>query len=317
MRYAGIQDAAPAACIKVAFAGRIGPNAARMARPEGLARMSDLDDLDFTRPAKSEIYDPAVARSCFEKLGTAETIAQGKPLFMEGQTSDRVYLLVEGEVTLLRGRKQLDVVKAGEIIGELAMITHQPRSATALARHACNALSLDAKQFQRALQQTPEFALMLMSIMVSRLRLRVRMLGLTKSIPDWAGKESGALFDRKLLDEWVAALPERPPQRCLAGQVVTREGEAGIFMYLVLQGRVAISIQGTVVERVGPGGMFGEMALVDQSSRIATATTETPCMFLTINRNDFLNLVRGNPAFAVSMLKSVAERLRTMTSAQH
>jgi CRP/FNR family cyclic AMP-dependent transcriptional regulator len=86
-------------------------------------------------------------------------------------------------------------------------------------------------------------------------------------------------------------------------------------MYLVLQGRVAISIQGTVVERVTPGSMFGEMALVDQSPRAATATAETPCMFLTINRNDFLSLVRSNPAFAVSMLKAVSERLRNMTSA--
>jgi CRP/FNR family cyclic AMP-dependent transcriptional regulator len=277
--------------------------------------MSDLEDLDFTRPAKSEIYDPAVARTCFQALGTAEELAQGKAFFVEGQGSDRMYLLVEGEVTLLRGRKTLDIVKAGEIFGELATILHQPRSASALARLPCRALSLDTRQFQRALQQTPEFALMLMGITVSRLRLRDRMLGLTHSLPDWGGRNSTALFDRKLLDEWVAMLPERPPQRCPAGQVITREGESGIFMYLVLQGRVAISIQGTVVERVTPGSMFGEMALVDQSPRAATATAETPCMFLTINRNDFLSLVRSNPAFAVSMLKAVSERLRNMTSA--
>jgi CRP-like cAMP-binding protein len=279
--------------------------------------MSDLEDLDFTRPAKSEIYDPAVARTCFEALGTVEELAQGKAFFVEGQGSDRMYLLVDGEVTLLRGRKTLDIVKTGEIFGELATVLHQPRSASALARVPCRALSLDARQFQRALQQTPEFALMLMSIIVSRLRLRDSMLSLTRSLPDWGGRDATALFDRKLLDEWVAMLPERPPQRCPAGQVVTREGEGGIFMYLVLQGRVAISIQGTVVERVIPGGMFGEMALVDQSPRAATATAETACLFLTINRNDFLSLVRSNPAFAVSILKAVGERLRNMTSASN
>jgi CRP-like cAMP-binding protein len=279
--------------------------------------MSELDDLDFTRPAKHEIYDPAVASTCFQALGTPEDLPQGKAFFVEGQDSDRMYLLAEGEVTLLRGRKPLDIVKPGEIFGELATILHQPRSASALARVPCRALSLDTRQFQRALQQTPQFALMLMSIMVSRLRLRISMLGLTRSIPDWGGKEAGALFDRKLLDEWVAALPERPPQRCPAGQVITREGESGIFMYLVLQGRVAISIQGTVVERVGPGGMFGEMALLDESPRVATAAAEAACLFLTINRNDFLSLVRSNPAFAVSLLRAVGERLRTMTSASN
>jgi CRP-like cAMP-binding protein len=278
--------------------------------------MSELEDLDFTRPAKSEIYDAAVARSCFEQLGTPETLPQGKPFFMEGQTSDRMYLLVEGEATLLRGKKTLDIVKTGEIFGELATILHQPRSASALARTPCKALSLDGKQFQQAIQRTPEFALMLMSIMVQRLRLRVQMLGLTRSLPDWSGKDASGLFDRKLLDEWVEALPARPPQRCLAGQVIFSEGEGGVFMYLVLQGRVAISIQGTVVQRVGPGGMFGEMALVDQSPRVASATAETPCLFLTIARNDFLSLVKGNPAFGVSLLKAVGERLRHMASAQ-
>ena len=279
--------------------------------------MTELDDLDFTRPAKHEIYDPAVACACFEALGTAEDLAQGKAFFVEGQVSDRMYLLAAGEVTLLRGRKPLDIVKAGEIFGELATILHQPRSASALARTPCRAYSLDTRQFQRALQQTPEFALMLLGIMVSRLRLRIQMLGLTRSIPDWGGREAGALFDRALLDEWVAALPEHPPQRVPAGQVITREGEGGIFMYLVLQGQVAVSIQDTVVERVGPGGIFGEMALIDQSPRAATATAQTACLFLTINRNDFLALVRSNPGFAVSLLRGVAERLRTMTSASH
>lgn len=37
--------------------------------------MTELEDLDFTRPAKSEIYDPAVARLCFEALGSAESVA--------------------------------------------------------------------------------------------------------------------------------------------------------------------------------------------------------------------------------------------------
>jgi CRP/FNR family cyclic AMP-dependent transcriptional regulator len=83
---------------------------------------------------------------------------------------------------------------------------------------------------------------------------------------------------------------------------------------VVFKGRVAISIQSTVVEKVGPGGVFGEMALVDQSPRAATAVAETPCVLLAINRNDFLSLVKSKPAFAVSMLKALTERLRHMTS---
>ena len=57
----------------------------------------------------------------------------------------------------------------------------------------------------------------------------------------------------------------------------------------------AISIRGAVVERVGPGGVFGEMALVDQSPRSANAAAETDCTLLAINRNVFLNLVKADP----------------------
>jgi len=276
--------------------------------------MSDLDDLDFTRPAKSEIYDPAVAQQCFEALGSAGTVAQGQPFFAAGDASDKMYLLVEGEVSLVRGKKLLDIVKAGEIFGEMAAITRQPRTASAVARTACRAVALDAKQFQQAIQRTPEFALMLMSILINRLRLTDAMARMTRSIPDWQGKQETRVFDVEMVQDFAAALPERPLQRCLAEKVIFEEGEGGVFMYVVFKGRVAISIQSTIVEKVGPGGIFGEMALVDQSPRAATAVAETPCVLLAINRNDLLSLVKSKPAFAVSLLKALTERLRHMTS---
>jgi CRP-like cAMP-binding protein len=85
-------------------------------------------------------------------------------------------------------------------------------------------------------------------------------------------------------------------------------------MYVVLSGRVAISIKNKLVEWVGPGGVFGEMALVDQSPRAATAVAETDCDLIAINRGDFLTMVKTKPDFAVSLLKAAADRLRDMTS---
>ena len=73
-------------------------------------------ELDFTQPsAQDEGYDPAVARRCFESFGKTENFAEMESFFVEGQTSDKMYLLVEGEVSLLRNKKTLDIVKAGEI----------------------------------------------------------------------------------------------------------------------------------------------------------------------------------------------------------
>ena len=65
-----------------------------------------------------------------------------------------------------------------------------------------------------------------------------------------------------------------------------------------------------MVERVGPGGIFGEMALVDQSPRSANAAAETDCALLAINRAVFLSLVKSDPTFGISLLSSMAERVR-------
>lgn len=274
-----------------------------------------MEDLDFTRPARSAIYDPAVARTCFESLGKVENVAEGGSFFVENQASDKMYLLLEGEASLIRGKKVIDIVKQGEIFGEMASISQLPRSASAVARTACRAISLDGKQFQRAIQKTPEFALMLMNIMINRLRLTIARLTVTRSLPDWTGRES-RVFDEKLLADLKGALPERPPLHCPLNKVIMKAGEGGVFMYVVLKGRVAISIQSTTVERIGPGGIFGEMALVDQSPRAASAVAETDSSLLAINRNDFLALVKTKPEFGVSLLKAVAERLRYMTASQ-
>ena len=275
-----------------------------------------MEDLDFTgadRPSKSAIYDPSVARMCFEALGKVELVPQGGNFFTENQTSDRMYYLVEGEVSLTRGKRVLDVVKAGEIFGEMATISRLPRSATAAARSACRALSLDTKQFQSAIQKTaPEFALMLMNIIINRLRL-TGALTVGKAPQDVGGLRE-RVFDEKMLSALMAALNHRLPAHAPLNKVIMKEGEGGVFMYVVVEGRVAISIKSRIVERVGPGGIFGEMALVDQSPRAATATAETDCSLLSINRNDFLALVKSHPDFAVSLLKSAADRLRYMTS---
>jgi len=273
-----------------------------------------MDELDFTgaaRPAKSAIYDPAVAKACFESVGKVELIAQGGAFFTENQNSDRMYLLVEGDVSLIRGKKVIDQVKAGEIFGEMAAISQLPRSATAAAKTACRALSLDSGQFQGAIQKAPEFALMLMNILINRLRLTAAIV--SRNLADSGKAPEARIFDEKLLAELVDRVPH-PPAHAPLNKVIMKEGEGGVFMYVVAAGRVAISIKGKVVGRVGTGGIFGEMALVDQSPRAATATAETDCDLLSVNRNDFLALVKSNPAFAVALLKGLADRLRYMTS---
>lgn len=271
-----------------------------------------MEDLDFTTRAREPLFDPAIARACFEALGKPESVPEDRPFFAEGDASDRMYLLTEGEVRLTRAGRRLDVIRPSEIFGEMAVITGQRRTASAVARTACRALSLDAVQFEQAIQDKPEFALMLMDILVHRLRVVTALLDRSGRL---AGQgDGGRVFDKPLLERLSGALRQRAPQTYPAGRTVMREGEKGGFMYVVLEGRVTIAIKSVVIARIGPGGVFGEMALLDQSQRAASAVAEDDCMLLPINRGDFLALVKSMPAFGVALLRSLAQRVAQMNA---
>ena len=123
-------------------------------------------------------------------------------------------------------------------------------------------------------------------------------------------KESPRVFDKTLLASLVKGLGDQAQQRYNKGQVIMVAGQTGALMYVVLEGKVAISIRGAVVQFVGPGAVFGEMALIDQSPRAANAAAEADTILLGINRQVFLNLIKSDPTFGSSLLTAVAERVR-------
>lgn len=286
-----------------------------------------MDDLDFSKPAKNPeppkspqpVYLPAVARAFFESAGRPERVPAGTQFFAENEKAsrillkrDKMYLLLQGEVSLLARGKAIGSVKPGEIFGEMAAISESPRSATAKALTECQVIPLDEKQFQNALREKPEFALMLLGIMIGRLRA---MLAQMPGIPSaGAALKETRVFDKALLSALDKGLGESARVRYDRGKVIMVQGQTGAFMYVVLEGRVAISLRGALVERVGPGGVFGEMALVDQSVRAANAAAESDCVLLSINRTVFMNLIKSDPTFGVSLLGAMAERLRNLAA---
>jgi CRP/FNR family transcriptional regulator, cyclic AMP receptor protein len=288
--------------------------------------MRVMDDLDFSKPAgtpkpaapaNAPIYVPAIARGFFESVGKEEAVAAGTVFFAENEKAsrillrrDKMYLLLDGQVGLSTKGRSFAAVKVGEIFGEMAAISDSPRSATAVAKTPCRVIALDDKQFTAALQRQPQFALMMLGVMIQRLRAMIARLSGVPTATG-SGKES-SVFDKKTLASLQAGLGHQATVRYERNKIIMVAGQTGAFMYIVLEGRVAISIRGAVVQRVGPGGAFGEMALVDQSPRSANAAAETDCALLAINRNVFLNLVKSDPGFGISLLSAMAERLRTI-----
>jgi CRP/FNR family transcriptional regulator, cyclic AMP receptor protein len=94
------------------------------------------------------------------------------------------------------------------------------------------------------------------------------------------------------------------------GHTFFREGDAGDFMYALLEGEVVLVVSGRPIQTLGPGGIFGEMAIIDKEPRSATAVAKTGCKAVPIDQKQFAHLIQQTPLFAVNVMRVMAERLR-------
>ena len=98
-----------------------------------------------------------------------------------------------------------------------------------------------------------------------------------------------------------------------AGVTIFREGFYGKIMYVVVEGYVDVIAGGRLLETVGPGGILGEMSLIDPSEpRSATIITRTDCKLVEIDEPYFNRLIQETPYFAMQVMQIVVERLRRM-----
>lgn len=94
------------------------------------------------------------------------------------------------------------------------------------------------------------------------------------------------------------------------GDTIFTEGDIGESMYVILNGEVEISQDNRLVDCLLPGDIFGEMALIDDSPRCATAKAHTACRVAPVDRYNFLFLIEHHPMFALEVMGVMAGRLR-------
>jgi CRP/FNR family transcriptional regulator, cyclic AMP receptor protein len=98
-----------------------------------------------------------------------------------------------------------------------------------------------------------------------------------------------------------------------AGAVLFREGDDADAMYVVKTGRLRILSGNAILEDVGPGGILGEMGIIERDMpRSATAIACTRSELFRIDSPAFLSLIATTPDFAVTVMQVMARRLRVM-----
>jgi CRP-like cAMP-binding protein len=128
-------------------------------------------------------------------------------------------------------------------------------------------------------------------------------LALIASVPLFAGlnkREVG--FLGRLMDDVDVS----------AGKVLTREGARGGEFFIVLEGSIRIERAGTEINRLGPGDFLGEIALIDQGPRTATATADGPARLMVLTSASFASMLSKNPGVESKILRVLARRVRDL-----
>jgi CRP-like cAMP-binding protein len=118
----------------------------------------------------------------------------------------------------------------------------------------------------------------------------------------------------------IAEVAERlVPRRFNPGQIIFHLGDPAGLLYVITSGKVKISHttpegNEALLAILGDGDFFGELALLDETPRSATAEALDITDTLTLHRSEFMHFIESNPAFARHVLYVLARRIRNMNS---
>jgi CRP/FNR family transcriptional regulator, cyclic AMP receptor protein len=97
-----------------------------------------------------------------------------------------------------------------------------------------------------------------------------------------------------------------------AGESIFDVGDPDDVMYGVKEGVVEIYFNGSLIETLGPGDIFGEKSLIDDQPHTTMAVAKTDCQVVEVNEERFLFLVHETPTFALQVMRSLTKRTRDM-----
>src|SRR5262245_228081 len=95
-----------------------------------------------------------------------------------------------------------------------------------------------------------------------------------------------------------------------AGTTIFSQGEPRDLMYIVLSGEIDLQRGGRTFEQLSAGALVGEMAMIDNAPRSATAIAKTDCRLVPIDEKRFEFMVEERPSFALHVMRVLADRVR-------
>jgi NTE family protein len=240
-------------------------------------------------------------------------LSPGEAVLRQGASDDDLFLVLSGTLQVriglpAGGTVTVDEVGPGGVVGEMALLTGNARSATVTALEHVDYAQLARGDFERLAAKHPDALNEFLRRIVPRLR-RSQMIQALIALFGELGAEAIADLEKEL--EWV---------RLRGGETLFREGDHGHDVYIVVNGRLRACVtdgEGNtrVLEEVGRGAAVGELALLTGEPRAATIVAVRDSDLLKLTRNSFDALLDRHPRAMMQIARAAAIRLRH--SVQH
>ena len=126
---------------------------------------------------------------------------------------------------------------------------------------------------------------------------------------DAAQLDAIPLFAELTLDQRASVASSCEELAAKAGSTLVQEGDFGYGMFAITSGAADVIIDGAVVRTLGPGDMFGEIAVLSGGRRTATVVAVTDMTLITVLNRNLWRLERESPEIATALRATIAERL--------
>lgn len=237
------------------------------------------------------------------------TFSRGATLLKEGERGDFCYLILSGKVEVARfsggGKVKLGEFGEGGVIGEMALIDPAPRSASVIAIEPTVCRRINGAALDRALAMSPPLGRYLLQTFIRNIRFASGILMepaagalSTEEMASLVQSERNAM---RVLDRKVFA----------AGETIFRSGQPGYNAYLVQSGRIDLvrELPDGMEEKlrsVGPGEVFGELAILTGGNRLASAIAREASACEVIGAAQFKALLNACPPIVRALMRIYA-----------
>ncbi|MBO4450676.1 MAG: cyclic nucleotide-binding domain-containing protein [Clostridiales bacterium] len=281
-----------------------------------------------------------------------KTFADGEIIIKEGDLGDSFFQLLEGNAVVylnygLEGQVKLTELQPGQYFGEMAVIETYPRSSTVVAQGSASVIEIPGSELDSYFKENPDKIIAIMKHLGERLKIMTADYDEAKKIlADMkadVGETKGNAFTamiKKHVDffKGIKYNMNKPSAEALRqangkaagagaknvetynkGTIIFKAGEIGKCMYILHGGSVGIysnfGKEGqTRLTELFPNDCFGEMGMIAEETRSATAVVEADETYVEIIRPDDLEeMFKESPVKVDMILRHLSYRLRVLT----